>query len=569
MEPPPISDEQFDALWNKAVADAARQNPRPSMTPKDPSERRKPRSGIYPISSLVARPKPRPQLTSSGSGRRLSTGDEKMLSLIHRKGGRRNNSMALARSLPLAQAMMVSPTRGDSVEDRQSVMPHRNTSIPQADNGSSQRAGGLHRRSTVSSEGSIILSEEQDRALTSSSRAHMRRISFSNLPELGELMRKPTVGTTGSDYSSSKYHTSKTCSVETHEQERDGKDDVEPNSAVNGFDAMKVRKSSKKKKVTTKDIHREVADYILNNRQQSPLFSLPTILSISSFKEHKDQLSGLVISRDAGCEVLVRKISPTSIFAETRLRQGQEILTINNRRVKCPLRATTIVKSIKGEVNFLVSEGKKPPGTKYVKAKIEKYDRLDSGVDSVSLKSADAQNNGLGITLESYGQGLVRVARIDADGVFGSTPLREDDIVVAVNGECAQNLQIVMELLRQFYEKGGVAILLVYSMIDLRLGLVDRIIKSPWEILWDANFRGAAISRKPALEEQHSVSFNLLFREDWSCELLPCDSDYALASDTTEIHLAIKELNDAIALVVGSWSAAIKECKQDGFAAEC
>lgn len=485
-------------------------------------------------------------------------GDEEMISLGHHKVDRQHDDLALARSLPLARTME-SPARVDSLQDRQGMVRQRNTITLPDHNGSSQQTGGSRRRSTVScSEGSIILSDEQARASSSSPRARMRRISFSNLPELGDLMKHPTLGTTGSDYSSSKHHTSKTCSVETSEQERQGGDDGAPNSSVDGSDARKIRKSLKKKRVKANDTHHEVADYVLNNRQQTPLFSLPTILSISSFKESKDQLSGLVISRDAGCEVVVRKISPTSIFAETRLRQGQEILTINNRRVKCPLRATTIVKSINGEVNFLVSEGKKPPGTKYVKAKIEKRE----GADCVSLQSVDAHINGLGITLEPGGKGLARVSRIAEGGVFDTTQLCEDDVILAINGEYAQNLKIVMESLRLFYEKGGVAILLVYSMIDLRLGLVDRIIKSPWETLWHANCREATISRKTALDNEHSVSFNLVFREDWSCELLPSESCHALASDTTEIHLAIKELNDAIALVVSSWSDAIKVCKQ-------
>jgi hypothetical protein len=163
------------------------------------------------------------------------------------------------------------------------------------------------------------------------------QISFSNLPEPTELMKKPTIGTAAtaaSDFSSTKIFSSKKLSGEA-------------NGGSGNSIAGNMKKLALPKKVTVDESLHEVADYILNtseNGSSSCAMALPAIHSISSFKENKEQLSGLIISRDAGCEVLVRKITPNSIFAVTPLREGHEILTINNRRVKCPLRATTIIK---------------------------------------------------------------------------------------------------------------------------------------------------------------------------------------------------------------------------------
>jgi hypothetical protein len=394
-------------------------------------------------------------------------------------------------------------------------------------------------------------------------------------------MKKPTIGTTAtacSDYSSKMHHTSKTCSDEDAEDGEGVDADADELGSSHGSRRLRPRSKS----VSVKDSQREVANYVLDgptpqrtdDGEEPPLFSLPCIHSISSFKESKDQLSGLVISRDAGCEVLVRKITPTSIFAETPLRQGMEILTINDRRVKCPMRATTIVKSIKGEVNLLVSEGKRPPGTKYIKAKIDRRKSESiSGADSVSVKSGATNNIGLGITLEMASPGLVKVRQIEEEGVFGSTPLRENDVILALNGESAQSVDDVMEKLMHFYRKGGVINLLMYSMIDLRLGLIDRIIRSPWECLWDEDFKGATLTRPSAVDEEQIVSLCIMFDdEDWRCELIPSDESEALllASDTAEINAAVYEFNCAISLAVSGWIDAIERSKEaDLFTAAC
>lgn len=543
MEEPPINDDEFDALWEKAAAEAkARQKPA-RRSQIEPSERRKPRADSFPAISPMGRPKFRSPTT-----RRVTEGGD------HRPkmgvdAARRNTTMV--RSLPLQLTEPASGSRSPKLErmgSKEKREPPRGRMMRRHSSIEVEDIEPIHSSRRASRRSSELT--PSDEFLEGS----ISQISFSNLPELTDLMKKPTIGTAAtaaSDYSSTKQMASKNWSDET---------DGESGHNTSG---------DLKKKIAVDDAQRRVADYILNlppqNGSTTPQLSLPTIHSISSFKENKDQLSGLVISRDAGSEVLVRKIQPASIFTNTPLKQGHEILTINDRRVKCPSRATTIIKSIKGEVNLLVSEGDKPPGAKYVKAKMEKQGRSESIAESVSVKSFSERE--LGLTLEESRHGLVRVAKIDEDSVFAGMPVREDDIVLAVNGESAQSADVVMTSLGQFHRRGGVSILLLYSMVDLRMGLLDRIVQSPWEVHWDTNLKGATISKRPASGEDHSVTFSAVFENDWSCDLIP--SDIASPSEKEEITLAIDKLNVAISYAVRCWSDAVQISKKDLFTAAC
>ena len=104
----------------------------------------------------------------------------------------------------------------------------------------------------------------------------------------------------------------------------------------------------------------------------STSFSIPVIIQISAYKDTPERLTGLVLSLNRGNEigtVMVKDITPTSIFAHTPLRPGHEILTINKSRVKCPQRAAKIMRSLSGEVKLLVSEGGRPMGTRYIRVR--------------------------------------------------------------------------------------------------------------------------------------------------------------------------------------------------------
>ena len=546
---PPISDDDFDSLWEEAVAEAARHKKskpqrRKSMIPKEPSERRKPRSDSIPGMMSPQRKTGATRntitLPLSLEAPPTSPRSERKLSL-QRKSSRDTHTVERR----LSQAKPQSQEPGSKAMRR-----HSSLGLDDITQDSPKRPNETRRSSTLTVSDDKLLQESM-----------VSQISFSNLPELTELMKKPTIGTAAtaaSDFSSTKIISSKKLSSETDGGSGDGM-------------AGNPKKSALPKKVHVDESLQKVADYILHTTENGlscNAVTLPAIHSISSFKENKEQLSGLIISRDAGCEVLVRKITPNSIFAVTPLREGHEILTINDRRVKCPLRATTIIKSIKGEVNLLVSEGERPPGTKYVKAKIDKHARSGSDIDSLSAKSNENHCKDIGLTLEESRHGLVRVVQVEENSVFSNMSIREEDIILAVNGESAQSIDLVSKLLGKFNRRGGIAILLVYSMVDLRLGLVDRIIQSPWETLWDEDFKGVTISKKAAAgDEDKPASFCLVFDDDWSCDLISCDD--ASSREKEEIHLATDRLNDAISRAVKSWSDAIESCKEDQITAAC
>jgi hypothetical protein len=99
---PPINDDEFDALWEKAAADATRNKSRSrvSMIPKEPSERRKPRPETFP--ALSPQSQARPKFASPVRPlRRASVGANHRPSTTELDSAKRERNIIMVRSLPL------------------------------------------------------------------------------------------------------------------------------------------------------------------------------------------------------------------------------------------------------------------------------------------------------------------------------------------------------------------------------------------------------------------------------------------------------------------------------------
>lgn len=231
---------------------------------------------------------------------------------------------------------------------------------------------------------------------------------------------------------------------------------------------------------------REVAEFALKLHPPTETeLILPRTFHATAFKDSRSQSSGLVLSlndkREAG-KVIIKDIHETSIFSATNLSEGNEILAINNHRVKYPQQAAKIIKSIKGRVDILCSDGERFPGTKYVRVK---------KTPSVKTDSHGGRVYSLGIQLNREKE-VVQVAHVESDGPFANSSLRPGDIILTINGTVTVNANGATKLLANC-EKLICA--LVFSMHDFRLGLTRYLADEEWEVAWNDAGDEVALSK--------------------------------------------------------------------------
>ncbi len=335
------------------------------------------------------------------------------------------------------------------------------------------------------------------------------------------------------------------------------------------------------------------------HHQEEPPFRLPITTTITARKRSKDQLTGLILSLTGGNEigtVMVKDMTPTSIFSNTELKSGHEILSINGHRVKCPQRAAKIMRGLVGEVKLFVSDGVRPPGTKYIRVRrsinfvsgqSKTARKVQNKSDSLALVIMNESESDIGIQFESI-QGMIRIGYVDPHGIFSNSSVYVGDIVLSINGiptrneDQARNLILGMGDLdgNEVSKQSGLICMLVYSMVDLRVGLVDQLLSSSWKTNWKEDFSEVSISSilNDMKEGEHQVYdghlnesiFTLHFQSDWVCQCIDPFQHFDTVSDSAkekekwaqifdeEIQPFINKINEPIATA----AKAIKEASE-------
>jgi hypothetical protein len=308
-----------------------------------------------------------------------------------------------------------------------------------------------------------------------------------------------------------------------------------------------------KKQQSNVDVQREGVKHILESESSERLlFEIPATFEVKGHKETRNQSTGLVLSYDKGNEtgaVVVKEISPSSLFASTRLKSGHEILMINNHRVKSPRQAAKIMKSLVGNVTIYCSEGTRAPGMKYVRVKVGSEKKLKgspslpttsslSKSSSMSMEAVDRSNSvAKDVTLMAQ-NGLVQVAHVDPDGAFRKN-LKVGDVVIAVNGTLIKDDEEAKEQLLDTANH-EVVCMLIYSMADLCMGLIQQLLPG-WKSFWASEVE-VTLSREDVL-------FSFVWRDNWVCECTHSDAEAVYNSD---IQPALEKINWAISLVISS-----------------
>ncbi len=530
-----ISDEDFDRLWDEAVAEAAVKKIKQQL--KNQSRNREVEHFQERNRGLRYTPatKQRPSYRRQSSEKLARTRNTLQLPRNRSSGSIRNGELVRRRASDFSGQSSRRTSELNNLHPRRSSASRIGHDLLRR-NSSSNNSKIVQTRLRSSSE-SMTRKSSSESSGDHEMRRHSSVSRVPSLPRLTELSKDDMVHKREGPFSTLEPPT----------------DESSISSLVSGFSGYEsvpehrrkqiggLRRKSRsptrevEEQIQNESVHEEVANYVLegeSSEQQQLLFDIPKTFEVKGHKENRNQTTGLVLSfgleNDTGT-VMVKEISPTSLFANTRLKAGDELLMINSHRIKSPQQAAKIMKSLRGDVTIYVSEGTRAPGMKYVRVKagmqkIVNGHMKDSVVEDVTFVT---QNNG-----------LVRVASVDHRGVFSKT-LSAGDAVITVNGTLVQNEEEAKKQLLDTMNH-GVICMLIYSMANLCQGLIDQLFPF-WKRFW--------VSALEVTLSRDDVSFSIVWRDDWVCECNHSNDEDVYRSD---IHPAIGKINLATSFVINS-----------------
>jgi len=174
---------------------------------------------------------------------------------------------------------------------------------------------------------------------------------------------------------------------------------------------------------------------------------LPTVITCTVTKQRPDEPAGLFLTKAKHGAVLVHSLSPESLFHKSSLQPGQEVLSVNEKRVNDPKMAATLITQSKDTLSLRISTTERPRGFQYCQVK-RKAGPGDQGAISHGVRFITSSISGIP-RRNLVTEGLVRVSHMDSHGLFtNSHPmnrLRVGAIILAVNGEPVTNGRSALE----------------------------------------------------------------------------------------------------------------------------
>jgi hypothetical protein len=551
-----ISDQDFDRLWQEAAAEVAvkcikhKSLRSKNHHPVDPKECRR---------SSLPLPKRKSQSQRSASKHENDAAAAVASSSKKSSRSRRNSTSAL--ELKRRQESNRNPQKpplSPVVTGEESNSTNTSISAVNSISGS-ERGGKPRRRSSVSKVPSLPSFPDMSK-LTIHGREDL---TVSDLSALDLVPSSKTSKTNLMDGSVSSLTSAFSGFDSVYTGRSQGKQITFNGSSSRSINSSSTPEADTNKKNNTA-AQAEAAKYVLqmdkkvessqqHQQQQQLVFEIPTTFEVKGHKEHHKQSTGLVLSFGKNNEkdaVMVKEISPTSLFVGTSLKSGQEVLMINSLRVKCPKQAAKIMKSLSGDLAMYVSEGTRAPGMKYIRVRVGHEKKKGSNVRLKPYEDVERLLQATkDITLETQSNGLVRVAHVDPSGMFRKD-LRSGDIVLTVNGTLIKDDEGWKKLILETASH-GVICMLIYSMADLVKGLVNQLLPS-WECAWKSDMEvSISMARKLEGEAKNDVvSFSLLWSADWVCECNQSDEEAVYKS---EILPSLEKINWATSLVIKSF----------------
>jgi len=195
--------------------------------------------------------------------------------------------------------------------------------------------------------------------------------------------------------------------------------------------------------------------------------ALPSITYVKVEKKKHDEEVGLSLIEKNGATI-VAEVSRSGLFANSKLKEGSELLAINGHCVRGPRSVMRIIKDLVGKVVIMLTDSPSPPGCRFV-VKRHNY----TGFGTVSKLVED-------ITLESVNS-LVRVRGIKEDGIFQGSPICKGDICLSVDGVPAVSEGVAARALGR---SNSMVALLIFSLPDFWKGMVEFSIDEKYNRWW-------------------------------------------------------------------------------------
>ncbi|KAL7436359.1 hypothetical protein ACHAXH_007597 [Discostella pseudostelligera] len=230
-------------------------------------------------------------------------------------------------------------------------------------------------------------------------------------------------------------------------------------------------------------------------------FVIPSILTSTVEKLVPTAKVGLAF-RKANDVVVIEKIAPGSPAHGTALCAGFECLSINGHRLRSARRAAELVRESEKSLTLVVSNAPRPPGTLYTMISLK--NPTDSGKDFA-----------LGMHFKMK-HGLVKLVKIDAESPVLTTSMKVGDFIISIDGSAIESVHKAIEVLSKFKD-GSVVPILYFSLRQLRVSLVEKVIGDLWKKEWSNGYKECIV-----LQPGHNslIPWTLKFKEDGMCTLI-------------------------------------------------
>ncbi|KAL7542630.1 hypothetical protein ACHAXR_011942 [Thalassiosira sp. AJA248-18] len=202
------------------------------------------------------------------------------------------------------------------------------------------------------------------------------------------------------------------------------------------------------------------------------IIALPSITYVKINKGEDDEEIGLSLIEKNGATVVV-EVSKSGLFANSKIKEGCEILAINGQCVRGPRSVMRIMKDTVGKVLIIVSDSPSPPGSRFV---VKKH--FSMGL--FGKKNSDSATNSQDITFEMI-NGLVRVRDISENGIFSESPISKGDIILSVDGVPALSDDVAT---RAMGRSQSIVAMLIFSLPDFWKSIVEFIIDEKYNRWW-------------------------------------------------------------------------------------
>lgn len=269
-------------------------------------------------------------------------------------------------------------------------------------------------------------------------------------------------------------------------------------------------------------------------------FVIPSIITPTVEKLAPTAKVGLAF-RKANDVVIIEKIALGSPAHGTALCPGFECLSINGHRLRSARRAAELVRESEKSLTLVVSNAPRPPGTLYT---------------MISLKNPTESGKDFALGMHfKMKHGLVKLVKVDAESPVLATSVKVGDFIISIDGSAIESVHKAIEVLSKLNE-GSVVPILYFSLRQLRVSLVEKVIGNLWKKEWSNGYKECVV-----LQPGHNslIPWTLRFKEDGMCTLIDplrafrrSSTGSTTSSVPPALHSVVETINHGVVSVLSA-----------------